>query len=293
MPRSKKLNPFSDEYFFQELEFYGEVHEKVKSGTVCLSGSRVVGRCDDYFTVNFRILDSVSIPMLKEGTRLWMSLTPMEIQSMWVPLEYAEGLVGAGGLGLGYFALRAASKSKVSKVLVIEQNRDVIKIFRDRFADRPEYKKIEIVQGDVREKFHDHTYDMFFMDVYESLLDDECFEDFKDFSNYGGKYRFWGQELILHQAIYEVKEKIILLTNIELEYFKKWEKSPSARMRSRYMNPDAINNDLEVIGYVLGDNPNKPARKSRKELQEEEMTRVLDALDALDAPAETGATKVE
>jgi len=127
-----------------------------------------------------------------------MSLTWMEVQSCFLAIELSYGEVGLGGLGLGYVPLRIASKDDVDFVDVYEIDPRIIKYFTTTFHDRPEYKKINIIEGDARKLLRDKYYDYVFMDIYKSLLMDEMLDDIPLFvgNNDIPNYMFWTKEKI-------------------------------------------------------------------------------------------------
>jgi len=99
--------------------------------------------------------------------------------------------VHVGGLGLGYFALRAAAKSKVE---VYEINEDCITLFKELHGSRPEMENIELMHDDVRAVRG--PIDFLFNDVYQTLLPDELLDDITALAPRCNEYRYWGQELV-------------------------------------------------------------------------------------------------
>src|SRR5579871_2372082 len=195
-------NPFLDKFVKEEVEFYG-LPGSYKKGDVIVKQVVPRGNLEDYLNKNWRI-SKFSVPSIWIGGELWMSLTFMEIQSAYVPLALAEGVVGTAGLGLGYWALRAASSEEVDQVHVYEIDPQVIRFFVDTFKNRPEMEKIVIHEGDVRklarynQKAKGPRFDLFFMDVYKTLLPQTVIEDIRLFSDdmVVDEYRFWGQERV-------------------------------------------------------------------------------------------------
>ena len=93
--------------------------------------------------------EAFAYPAMLEDGRIWMSVTPNEIETMKAPLRDAHGRVLTYGLGLGYFAYMAARKEAVSSVTVVEQNADVIALFQEHIL--PQFEnggKVRVVQGD-------------------------------------------------------------------------------------------------------------------------------------------------
>ena len=200
-------NPFTTEYVRQEIKWLGaRPSEGDGNQSVYVKTKKLRGRCDDYLARQFRNdTPALRVPILVFGGKLWMSLTPMEIQSMWVPLQYAGGQVGTAGLGLGYFPLKAAASKNVESVTVVEQSQEIIEWFNGWAPKKhPEaYAKLDIIHGDVREFLDDESiwFDTWFMDVYSTSLPDEVITDIQRFGEKAETYRFWGQELAQLQVL--------------------------------------------------------------------------------------------
>ena len=98
-----------------------------------------------YFSDTFRY------PIVKENGREWMTVTPNEVETMRHAIDATEGHSLTFGLGLGYFAVRAALRPQVSHLTVIENNADVIRLFRQYTlpqVPQAAADKIEIIQDD-------------------------------------------------------------------------------------------------------------------------------------------------
>ena len=110
-----------------------------------------------------------------DNNRLWMSITPNEINTMKEPIDNAKGNVLTFGLGLGYFAYMCALKEDVKSVTIIEKDERVIKLFKDNilpyFAN---IEKINIIKEDAYvylSKMNDDMYDYVFVDIYHDAGD--------------------------------------------------------------------------------------------------------------------------
>lgn len=80
------------------------------------------------------------------------------------------------GLGLGYFAYMVSEKNDVSAVTIVEQNKDVINIFKRYIL--PQFRnggKIKIVKGDAfryaGEQIAKEDYDFVFTDLWHDVSD--------------------------------------------------------------------------------------------------------------------------
>ena len=90
-----------------------------------------------------------SYPAVLENGRLWMSVTPNEIETMRGAIGRARGRVVTYGLGLGYFAFHASQKPEVGEVTVVEKNPQLISLFNTHLLPQFEQAhKIKIVEQD-------------------------------------------------------------------------------------------------------------------------------------------------
>lgn len=69
-------------------------------------------------------------PSLKQHGREWMTLSPNEIITMEEPLRDLHGHVLVYGLGIGYYAYQALCTPAVQQVTVVENDADVIALFK-------------------------------------------------------------------------------------------------------------------------------------------------------------------
>lgn len=200
------VNPFTEEHCKDQCDRFGlfwqSDQEEYESGNVKLKWVTPHGRLDDYLNVNMRFME-FPIPIMTIDGAIWMSLTPMEIQSAHCAIAMSKGIVATSGLGLGYFAMEAARKPEVTKIYVFEQNEDVIRIFRNRMKYDPDVWKIHIIKGDVREKMKGFVFDFVFMDPYQAMLPDELITDADMFrkENDIAIYWPWGMELITYLSL--------------------------------------------------------------------------------------------
>ncbi len=161
--------PFTFDYFKKEVAFYGDI-PPTKIENLAYDLTTLSGELMDYFNKNYYITD-FQIPRLKIDGKVWMSITPMEVQSMYAAIQQAQYDVYTAGLGLGYFPLKAAAKEDVDRVIVYEQHPTIIKMFNKNFSDRPEWSKIEIRQADFLEALRNGDIDQdefIFSDIYQT-----------------------------------------------------------------------------------------------------------------------------
>jgi spermidine synthase len=125
------------------------------------------------------------------GDTLWMSDTPDERRDHWRPVQHATGHTLVAGLGLGMVALAVALKPAVTKVTVIEINRDVIELVAPylrtalRAAGRPE-DTLDVIEADVfKWKPEKGTrFDAVWLDIWATL----CTEDLAEHGKLSRKF---------------------------------------------------------------------------------------------------------
>lgn len=110
-----------------------------------------------------------------DNNRLWMSITPNEINTMKQPINNAKGNVLTFGLGLGYFAYMCSLKDDVKSVTIVEKDERVIKLFKEYILPYfVSIEKINIIKEDAYvylSKMNDDMYDYVFVDIYHDAGD--------------------------------------------------------------------------------------------------------------------------
>lgn len=110
-----------------------------------------------------------------DNNRLWMSITPNEINTMKEPINKAKGNVLTFGLGLGYFAYMCSLKDDVKSVTIVEKDERVIKLFKEYILPYfASIEKINIIKEDAYvylSKMNDDMYDYVFVDIYHDAGD--------------------------------------------------------------------------------------------------------------------------
>lgn len=123
-----------------------------------------------FFETEFRY------PAVLENDRIWMTITPNEIETMKEAVDQAFGNVLTFGLGLGYYAYMVSEKDNVETVTIVEMNEDVIHLFTKYIL--PQFQnahKIKIIQADAFEYAEEHLskekYDFVFTDLWHDVSD--------------------------------------------------------------------------------------------------------------------------
>lgn len=88
-------------------------------------------------------------PAIREDGRVWMTVTPNEINTILPAVAQSRGKVLTYGLGLGYYAFHCLLKADVESVTVVERNSAVIDMFRRHLLPFfPRQDALHIVQAD-------------------------------------------------------------------------------------------------------------------------------------------------
>lgn len=133
-------------------------------------------------------------PVIYQNDREWMLITPNEINTMKYYIDDAFGDVTTYGLGLGYYAYMASNKENVKKVTIVENDREVIALFKKYIL--PQFKnkeKIKIICEDafIYSSKHIDT-DYVFVDIWHDPTDGiELYKQFKMIERPNIKYGYW------------------------------------------------------------------------------------------------------
>lgn len=114
-------------------------------------------------------------PMVEQGGREWMTVTPSEIHTMTGDIRAARGRVAVFGLGLGYYAFMAARKANVARVVVIEREESVISLFSQYLLPQfPNAEKISVERADAFDYIENTQFECFdcaYVDLWHDVLD--------------------------------------------------------------------------------------------------------------------------
>ncbi|MBM4761576.1 response regulator [Bacillus sp. B15-48] len=115
-------------------------------------------------------------PAILEKERIWMTITPNEIETMREPVEQAVGNVLTFGLGLGYYAYMVSEKESVESVTIVDNNQEIIDLFQQYIL--PQFKnkqKVTVIKADAfkyAETDMAHgKYDFVFTDLWHDVSD--------------------------------------------------------------------------------------------------------------------------
>jgi len=136
--------------------------------------------------------------VLTRDEQVWMSNSPRELESMEYAIYRAKGTVIIGGLGMGWVAWKCAMKDSVDKVIVIENDTDLIEIFPTMING--ENMPFTIYEGNVFDVRLDDLevdkVDFMFLDIWPAIGADTIPGESKEiWKNIPAKeVNYWGQE---------------------------------------------------------------------------------------------------
>lgn len=118
---------------------------------------------------------------------VWMSLTPMELESHAPHIEKATGTVVVGGLGLGMYVYNILQKPEVTKVVVVEKEAAIADMFTKIMVDDGwralADEKLHIIIDDIIEPSKDETQelcvnaDYLYVDIWATMCDEAALPD--------------------------------------------------------------------------------------------------------------------
>lgn len=195
------MKPYDFDYIKSKINEYNCLISAKKIGSFEIKNIKNPGEYIDGYMYRKKGDLDVSILELHGPDNIWMRISPMEIESSYMFIKHAKGVVGVVGLGLGYVVQELAKKEEVKKVVVYEKEKDIIDLYYSSFEEN---KKIEIINEDAFET-KGKKFDYFYVDIYEYKLHTKVVEDFKTFNKLHNieEYFFWGLEHFLLSCRYE------------------------------------------------------------------------------------------
>lgn len=180
-------------------------YEKYKAfeGFVCNDIVRTLdGR--QYPQIGF-FAQEFTYPAILENGRIWMTVTPNEVETMKEAVKGARGKVLAYGLGLGYYAYMVSEKEEVNSITVVEKNSDIIQLFQTHIF--PQFKhaeKVQIIEADAfeyaKQVMPAMGYDFVFTDLWHDVSDGiGMYKEMKHYEKLcpRTKFAYWIEKSIL------------------------------------------------------------------------------------------------
>lgn len=125
-----------------------------------------------------------------------MSNTPAEINDHLEFIRKASGKVLVGGLGLGMVIKYLLEKESITKVTVIEQSQDVIKLVACAYTNDP---RVEIVNANIFEYKPSELYDCAWFDIWDDISGEE-YPEMKTLHRKFGHFVGWSDSWLRNQS---------------------------------------------------------------------------------------------
>ena len=115
-------------------------------------------------------------PAILENGRIWMTVTPNEIETMKNPIEKAHGKILTLGLGLGYYQYMISNKTNVDEVYIVDKNETIINLFKKYILPQFQNKdKIKIIHADafefLKNDMNKYNFNFVFSDLWHDVSD--------------------------------------------------------------------------------------------------------------------------
>ncbi|GIM29448.1 hypothetical protein CPJCM30710_21140 [Clostridium polyendosporum] len=187
------MQPFDKQYYTEKVQEYCLKIKEERLGNFYID--KVIKKFHDGYLYKANDEVEIQVAELREGEKLWMRISPHEVQGCFEAIKRAEKKVGVVGLGLGYFVQEVLKKDSVDEIIVYEINPEVIELYKRNFGPN---KKLTIVEGDAF-KAERENFDFFFVDIYQYKVSLDVVSDYIAFNKLHEikEYAFWGMEHFL------------------------------------------------------------------------------------------------
>ena len=141
-------------------------------------------------------------PAIREDGRVWMTVTPNEINTIQPAVRESRGKVLTYGLGLGYYAFHCLLKADVESVTVVERNPAVIDMFRRHLLPFfPRQDALHIVQADAFDYAANvmphEGFNTVFTDLWHDVADGlPLYQQMKALEVPGPRYLYWIEQTL-------------------------------------------------------------------------------------------------
>ncbi len=138
-----------------------------------------------------------TFPAVRENGRVWMTVTPNEINTMRPCVQKSRGNVLTFGLGLGYYAFHALLRPEVERVTVVERSEEVIRLFEERLLPFfPKDKELRILRDDAfafaARPGALQSFDTVFTDLWHDVADGlPLYRRMRALEQPGPQYLYW------------------------------------------------------------------------------------------------------
>ncbi len=184
LPMVKEMDPleFEIDPYYENIRIPTEQSGTWELKTMALRPCEAFVRDDFCVFPDGRMLPSLGFfmrefpyPAVLEGGREWMTLMPNETVTTLPAVYRSHGRVLTFGLGLGYFAYRAALRPEVESVTVVELSEDAARLFETYILPQfPNPEKVTVILRDAFDflsEMRDGDFDFVFADIWHDVGD--------------------------------------------------------------------------------------------------------------------------
>ncbi|NCC78467.1 MAG: hypothetical protein EOM07_02540 [Clostridia bacterium] len=164
--------------------------------------------------------EDLELPVLMEGSGVWMSPAVSEIESMREGIDKGHGKCLTFGLGIGLILYMWLLKEEVESVTVVEVNKDVIDLFERQIL--PQFntgKKVTIIHASAYDKWNEaflKEFDYVYADFWENTEDGlVCYTNLMEKQIDLPHIDYWIEDSILADIQYMV------LSYLSVVYYKR------------------------------------------------------------------------
>ena len=157
-----------------------------------------------YWGTIYRVFGAVALTgPSRDNAEVWMSMTPMEVESQEIGIAAAHGHTVVLGLGMGWAAANVALNPAVKRVTVVERDPDIVALVDALgiFAQLPDTarRKIDIVVDDALAWRPDSPVDTLLADIWLKVAEPQKWADVRRMCDNirPASLYFWGQEMEL------------------------------------------------------------------------------------------------
>ena len=240
------MKPYDEKFIIEKIKEYNEKIEVNEVGNYkIIKRDGIKGIIQGYMYKREGEVKEHILELWGED-RVWMRISPMEIESSYEFIKFAEGKVGVVGLGLGYVVQELAKKPEVKKIIVYEKSKDVIDLYRKSFKTN---RKIKIINKDAFEVPAD-VFNYFYVDIYEYKLVKRVVKDYVEFNKLHKieNYAFWGVEHFLLSCSFE-EIKWVYIPDLWIDMAKEL----SSRLEESGYMKYYERLDEELVSEILGE----------------------------------------
>lgn len=213
LPMVREMDPleFETDPYYENIRIPDGVSGRWELKTMSLRPCEAFVRDDPTVYPDGRMVPSIGFfmrefpyPAVLEGGREWMTLMPNETVTTLPAVYRSHGRVLTFGLGLGYFAYRAALRPEVASVTVVELSEDAATLFRTHILPQfPHPEKVTVIVSDAfdfLENMKDGEYDFVFADIWHDVGDGrELYHRFREYERRfpTTEFTYWLEDTIL------------------------------------------------------------------------------------------------